>query len=313
MGDEGVRLSERGDRALADEIDDGLAEAEGPHGLEAIFRAVPPVTQETIELDDQPVFLRRAGDDAVPILYLHGLPTSSYDWIGPLALGGGIAVDLPGFGRSGKRGDLDYTLAGHVAFVDRLLDELGIARVRLCLHDWGAAVGLAWAIEQPERVERLVVVNGVPLLHGFRWRGWARAVRAPVLGPVAVGSATKPVVRWLSRRASAGRGPMAESFVASVAEQFDLGTERALLRILRSASPELLAAAGAGLSRVGVPALVLWGALDPYLPARFGAGYAATLGDATLETVQDAGHWPWLDRPECGELIIRHLADDRSR
>jgi len=41
--------------------------------------AVPAVIQETIELDGQPVFLRRAGDDAIPILYLHGLPTSSYD------------------------------------------------------------------------------------------------------------------------------------------------------------------------------------------------------------------------------------------
>jgi pimeloyl-ACP methyl ester carboxylesterase len=273
---------------------------------------VPQVIEDTIELDDQPVFLRRAGDDAVPIVYLHGLPTSSYDWIAPLALGGGIAVDLPGFGRSGKRGDLDYTLAGHAAFVDRLLDELGIGRVRLCLHDWGAAVGLTWAIERPERVERLVVIDGVPLLHGFRWRGWARVVRTPALGPIAVGCATKPVVRRLSRHASAGPGPMAEPVVRSIAEQFDLGTERALLRILRSASPELLAAAGAGLARVTAPALVLWGALDPYIPARFGAGYAATLGDATLETVQDAGHWPWLDRPDLSGRIIRHLAGDRS-
>jgi pimeloyl-ACP methyl ester carboxylesterase len=271
---------------------------------------VAQATEETIELDGQPVLLRRVGDDPVPILYLHGLPTSSFDWIGPLELGGGVAVDLPGFGRSGKRADLDYSLAGHVAFLDRLLDALDVDRVRLCLHDWGAAVGLTWAAAQPERVERLVVVNGVPLLGGFRWRGWARLVRAPIVGPVAVGSATEPVVRWLSRGASAGRGPMARPFVASVAADFDLGTERALLRLLRSASPELLAAAGAGLGAIGAPALVLWGALDPWIGARFGAGYAAALGDATLETVADAGHWPWLDRPEVGERIVRHLAGD---
>ena len=267
-----------------------------------------PVTEETIELDEQPVFLRRSGDDEVPILYLHGLPTSSYDWLGPLELGGGIAVDLPGFGRSGKRGDLDYSLTGHVAFVQRLLAELGIDRVRLCLHDWGAAVGLAWAMAQPERVERLVVVNGVPLLPGFRWRGWARAVRTPVVGPVAVGAAWKPVVRGLSRRASAGRGPMAQAFVSNVADGFDVGSQRALLALLRSATPESLAAAGGELARIDAPALVLWGAADPWLEARFGAGYAATLGDATLETVEHAGHWPWLDRPECSDRIVRHLA-----
>jgi len=269
------------------------------------------VTEETIELGGQPVFLRRgvSGDSDVPILYLHGLPTSSSDWLGPLALGGGIAADLPGFGRSGKRGDLDYSLAGHVAFVERLLDELNVGRVRLCTHDWGAAVGLTWAMEQPERVERLVVINGVPLLHGFRWRGWARALRTPVVGPVAVGSAWKPVVRALSRRASAGKGPMTREFVQSVVERFDLGTERALLNLLRSADPELLAVAGAALGSITAPALVLWGARDPWIPARFGAGYAATLGDATLETVEDAGHWPWLDKPELSARIIRHLAD----
>jgi len=268
---------------------------------------VHALTEETIELDDQPVFLRRAGDDDVPILYLHGIPTSSFDWLEPLALGGGIAVDLPGFGRSGKRGDLDYSLAGHVAFVDRLLERLALERVRLCLHDWGAAVGLRWAMGQPERVERLVVIDGVPLLRGFRWRGPARLVRAPLLGPVAVGAATKPVLRRLSHRASAGRGPMPEPFVASVAEGFDLGTERAVLRLLRSASPELLARAGADLGAIDAPALVLWGARDPYIPARFGAGYAATLGDATLEVVEDAGHWPWIDRPELSARIVEHL------
>jgi pimeloyl-ACP methyl ester carboxylesterase len=268
---------------------------------------VPSLIQETLEIDDQPVFLRRAGDAAVPIIYLHGIPTSSYDWLSPLALGGGIAVDLPGYGHSGKRGDLDYSLAGHVRFLDRLLDELDIDRVRLCMHDWGAAVGLAWASEQPERVQRLVAINAVPLLPGFRWRGPARLVRMPLVGPIAVGAATKRILRHVSRRASAGRGPMPEPFVASVAESFDLGTERATLQLLRSASPELLARAGAGLGAITAPALVLWGEHDPYIPQRFGTGYAAALGDATLEVVENAGHWPWIDRPELATRIVEHL------
>jgi pimeloyl-ACP methyl ester carboxylesterase len=268
---------------------------------------VPAITEETIELDDQPVFLRRAGDDEVPILYLHGLPTSSFDWLEALELGGGIAVDLPGFGRSGKRGDLDYSLAGHTAFLGRLLDHLGVDCVRLCVHDWGAAVGLSWAIANPGRVERLVDVNGVPLLGGFRWRGPARLVRAPLVGPIAVGAATRPILRRISRRAWTQDGPMPAPFLANVSEGFDLGTERALLRLLRSASPQLLARAGTGLGAIDAPALVLWGAQDPWIPARFGAGYAATLGDATLELVEDAGHWPWIDKPELVARIVEHL------
>lgn len=268
---------------------------------------MPEVALTTLTLDEQPVFVQRAGDDAVPIVYLHGIPTSSDDWLPVLELGGGVAVDLPGFGRSGKRGDRDYSLAGHVRFLDDVLDALELDRVRLCLHDWGAAVGLAWASAQPERVQRLVVVNGVPLLPGFAWRGPARVVRAPIAGPLAVGAATKPVLRVLSRRASAGRGPMAEPFVARVAAHFDLGTGRAVLALLRGASPALLAQAGADLGRIDAPALVLWGAADPWLEARFGSGYAAALGDATLEVVEDAGHWPWIDEPALAERIVAFL------
>lgn len=266
------------------------------------------VTETLLELDDQPVFLRRAGDAPVPTIFLHGIPTSSFDWLGPLAQGGGIAVDLPGFGRSGKRGDLDYSLAGHVRFLGRLLDRLELDRVRLCGHDWGAAVGLAWGAEQPARVHRLVVVNAIPLLRGFRWRGPRRLVRMPVVGPIAVGSAWKPILRQVSRRASATPGPMPDAFVASVAESFDLGTERATRLLLRNADPEVLARAGAGLAAITAPALVLWGEHDRWIPARFGSGYAAALGDATLELVPDAGHWPWIDRPEVGARIVEYLA-----
>jgi len=268
---------------------------------------MPPVTEQTIELDGQPVHLRRAGDDDVPILFLHGIPTSSFDWLAPLALGGGIAVDLPGFGRSGKRGDLDYSLGGHATFVGRLLDELGIERVRLCAHDWGAAAGLVWAMRDPGRVQRLVIANGVPLLPGFRWRGPARLARAPLLGEIAVGLATRRVLRLLSRRAASANGPLPGAFVDSAAEHFDQGTQRAVLRILRDATPAALAAAGHDLASITAPALVLWGTEDPYIPARFGAGYAATLGDATLETVAGAGHWPWIDRPQLSERIVEHL------
>jgi pimeloyl-ACP methyl ester carboxylesterase len=266
------------------------------------------VSESVLELDDQPVFVRRAGHDAVPTIFLHGLGTSSFDWLAPLALGGGIAVDLPGFGRSGKRGDLDYSLAGHVRFLDRLLDALDLDRVRLCGHGWGAAVGLAWAAQRPRRVQRLVVADAVPLLGGFRWRGPARLVRMPVVGPIAVGSAWKPILRRVSRRASATPGPLPEPLVASAAENFDLGTERAMRLLLRNSPPDVLARAGANLGAITAPTLVVWGGQDPWISPRFGAGYAAALGDATLELVPGAGHWPWIDRPEVGARIVEYLA-----
>ena len=257
---------------------------------------MPPVTEEILELDGQPVRLRRAGDDAVPALYLHGVPTSSDDWVAFLERGGGLAPDLPGFGRSGKRGDLDYTMHGQARFVGRLLDHLGIERVRLCVHDWGAA-GLLWAMAEPERVERLVVVNAVPFLPGYRWHRWARAWRTPAVGEVAVGLMTP----WVLRRA------LPRPLGDEAAAHFDQGTQRAILRLYRGADPDELARAGKNLARIAAPALVLWGARDPYIDPRFASGYAAALGDATAEIIDGAGHWPWLGRPEVIERIVTFL------
>jgi pimeloyl-ACP methyl ester carboxylesterase len=255
----------------------------------------------TATLGDQLVAWREAtapGGTAgvrAPVLYLHGVPTSSADWEPFLARTGGVAPDLPGFGASGKRGDGDYTMAGYDAFLERFLAHLGADRVRLVVHDWGA-VGLLWAQRFPERVERLVVIDAVPLLPGYRWHRVARVWRTPVAGELLMGSST---------RATMGRF-LPAALRDDVFTHFDQGTQRAILRLYRSSPPEQLAAAGAGLGSVRAPALVVWGERDPYVPARFADAYAAALGgDAEVVRVPRAAHWPWLDAPD---VVVRVAA-----
>ena len=60
----------------------------------------------------------QSGD--APTLYLHGVPTHSYDWVPFLERTGGIAPDLPGFGRSAKPADFDYSIAGYDRFLEAL-------------------------------------------------------------------------------------------------------------------------------------------------------------------------------------------------
>ena len=241
-----------------------------------------------------------------PVLYLHGVPTSGEDWRPFLERTGGIAPDLPGFGRSHKTTTFDYSIAGYDRFLEAFLDELGIERVRLVVHDWGA-VGLAFAQRAPARVERLVVVSAVPLLPGYRWHRVARWWRRPVLGELAMGATTRRGLRLLSRRGSPP--PFPPELVERAWRDFDQGTQRAILRLYRSAPPDVLASAGRDLGRVAAPALVVWGEHDPYIPARFADAYAAALPDARAHRVAGAGHWPWLDRPEVLDLIARHLDD----
>jgi pimeloyl-ACP methyl ester carboxylesterase len=267
---------------------------------------VPEVSDHAAELDGLPLFWRAAdapAGAAVP-LYLHGVPTSSDDWVPFLERTGGVAPDLPGFGRSGKPGFLEYTIDEYDRFLERFLQERGIDRVSMVVHDWGA-VGLALAQRRPELIERLVIVNAVPFLPGYRWHRTARIWRTPVLGELAMGTTNRFTMRLLTREANVAPGPLPEEWIESTLAHFDQGTQRAILRLYRSSPPERLAAAGARLGELGVPALVAWGLADPYIPARFAQEYARVLPSAELAQYPDAGHWAWLDRPD----LIDRVAD----
>lgn len=240
----------------------------------------------TAQLGDQLVHWEQEGD--APILYVHGVPNAGVMWAPFLRRSGGIAVDLPGFGRSGKRGDLDASFTALGRFVGDFADHVGLERVRLCVHDWGA-VGLLWAMREPERIERLVVIDAVPFLPGYRWHFIARQWRRRAIGELTMGAMVRPVARRLLPRDSADE----------VLEAFDVGTQRSILRLYRSAPEDELARAGEGLGRITGPALVVWGERDPYIAPRFAQAYADALGGpAEVQIAANAGHWPWADAPE---------------
>lgn len=268
---------------------------------------MPEVSERTAEIGGLPVFWRESDAGGTPPLYLHGVPTNSDDWVAFLRRSGGIAPDLPGFGRSGKPGSLAFTIDEYDRFIETFLDHLGVERVSLVVHDWGA-VGLAFAQRLPERIDRLVVVNAVPFLPGYRWHRIARAWRTRGLGELAMGLTSKTIGRQLSRESNVTPGPMPAEWVDSVYDHFDHGTQRAILRLYRSSPPDVLARAGERLGQIGAESLVVWGMRDPYIPARFGAEYARALGGAELVQAPDAGHWPWLDDPALIGRITDFLA-----
>jgi pimeloyl-ACP methyl ester carboxylesterase len=186
---------------------------------------------------------------------------------------------------------------GYEAFVETFLDVAGVDRVRLVVHDWGA-VGLLWAQRRPERVERLVVLDAVPLVAGYRWHRVARAWRTRALGEVVMGATTRSMLRRALPRALAD----------AAWPHFDQGTQRAILQLYRTSPETALAAAGERLGDVTCPALVAWGDEDPWLPARFAHAYAAVLGGPVeVELVGGAGHWPWCDRAAVADRVVAFL------
>ena len=263
------------------------------------------VAEHTIELAGTPVFYRRAPDAATTVLYLHSAPTSSDDWLPFLERSGGLAPDLLGFGRSGKGGNLVYTLPAYARFLESVLRAAGVERVTVVGHGWGAAIGLAFAQRHPEQIERLVILDAVPLLDDFRWPKLIRGLQRPAVGELAMGSVNRRLLARALRAGTVNPEAWTDERVELVWEQFDQGTQRAILRLHRSVDAAGLAAAGDQLGALRRPALVVWGEQDPWLAPSLGQAYTRRLPQAELELVTGAGHWPWLDQP----WVIERVTD----
>ena len=242
------------------------------------------VEQRVIHVDGVRTFYRRVAGEGPPAVFVHGNPTHSEDWLPFLerlgGLGPAVALDLPGWGFRERPRDASTTrCTGSGGFVERFLDRLGIDEHSLVVHDWGA-VGLIAAQRRPERVRRLVVINAVPLLPGYRWHWIARWFwRVPVLGELANATTTKAGLRLLSRQASARAARLPDEFVDSIwRRRAAAGRWPAMLELYRSADPDRLAAAGERLGELALPgAGRLGGSTTPTCRARFGRAYAERL------------------------------------
>ena len=99
-----------------------------------------------------------------PVLLLHGEPTWSYLYrkvIPPVAaVARAVAPDYFGFGRSDKPLRIeDYAYDFHYGSVERLVEQLDLQQLTVVVQDWGGPIGLRLAVERPERVARLVIMN----------------------------------------------------------------------------------------------------------------------------------------------------------
>jgi pimeloyl-ACP methyl ester carboxylesterase len=269
--------------------------------------AMPAVSEErgTVDGIETRWLEAPAAGSHPPVLYVHGVPTGGWEWRDFLARTGGYAPDLPGFGESGKLASFDYSIEGYGRWLRAFADQRGLERFSLVVNDWGS-VGLALAQAAPERVERLVVMSAVPFLPDYRWHFIARQWRRPLLGELAMGFTFKAALRRVLNQSN--RDPVPSEFLDCIWKHFDHGTQRAILKLYRSAPPAVLAAAGGGLGSIRCPALVVYGRRDPFLPAELAQRYADALGgEASVRVLEEAGHWPWLDEPSLVDGVVEFL------
>ena len=263
-----------------------------------------------------------------PVVLVHGNPTWSFHYrslIAALPTGGyrALAPDHIGMGRSAKppATAYPYTLARRVADFARFLDAVAPDEpVTLVVHDWGGAIALAWAVEHPERVARLVLLNtgAFPLPPGMRLPVPLRAARTR-LGALAVlyaNAFARAAARLGSRRrlpAAVRRGYLAP---------YDRPAHRVgVLRFVQDIPLSLRDPAYATLARTGErlgvlagkPVLICWGMGDFVFDERVLARWEQIYPHAEVHRFPAAGHYVLEDAgEEIVALVLNFLARTAS-
>lgn len=117
-----------------------------------------PYESHTIEIHGSKIHYIEEGQGD-PILFLHGVPTSSYLWRNVIphlsSLGRCIAPDLIGFGKSDKP-DIEYSIFDHINYIEKFIEKLKLTRITLVLHGWGSIIGFNYAMQHEKNCKGLV-------------------------------------------------------------------------------------------------------------------------------------------------------------
>lgn len=242
------------------------------------------------------------------VVFLHGNPGSSDDWVGlaGAAAGAGkraVAFDLPDFGETIAPDGFEHDVPGYAGFVDQALTELGIERVHLVLHDFGGPIGLYWAAMHADSLASVTLID-TGVLPGYRWHSLARVWRTPVVGELFQATATRSAFRFLLNR-NEPRG-LPRDFVEAMYDHFDRRTRKAVLKLYRATDDPggMSAAVTQVFAEREIPALVIWGEHDAYLPSSYAERQRDAFPAAEVHVLPASGHWPFADAPETVERLF---------
>jgi pimeloyl-ACP methyl ester carboxylesterase len=271
-----------------------------------------------IDINGVRMHYQEAGDVTAPALVLiHGFASSTLVWSKvflELAANGlrVIAIDMLGYGYSGKPRNGEYTIAGQARIVTELLDHLRIKRAHIVGSSYGGAVAATCALDYPNRVDKLILVAPVndnrPLAFKLM-RMFGAPFFGDVVSPLLIGSRRLLRIRmkrvydrhaWVldERRVDARHQPLRAS-----------ATQHAIIRTVRGWDAERISR-DARLIRQ--PTLLLWGDNDIEIPLADGERLHSEIPGSRLIVFLNCGHLPHEEYPEPFTKVVTDFCFERG-
>lgn len=270
--------------------------------------AVAAVRRTRVRAGGTQARVLEAGPERVAeaVVFVHGNPGSCDDWerlagaVGAIGVRA-VALDLPDFGETIAPKGFAHDVPAYATFLGEALGALGVARVHLVIHDFGGPIGLVWAAMHVERVASVTLID-TGILPGYRWHRLARIWRTPVLGELFQAISSPALLRRTIGRAEP-RG-LPREFLDKL--HYSRRTRRAVLKLYRATDDPGAAgeAFAAFMREQDIPALVIWGEHDAYLPFSYAARQRDAFPSADVHVLAASGHWPYADAPETVERLL---------
>jgi len=271
-----------------------------------------------LTLNGNRIHVQDEGPPGRPVLFLiHGSNGSlfTYDpWVERLKdrfrL---VRLDLPGYGLTGPAVDGDYSTAAYTDVVERVRAALDIQAMTVVGHSMGGAVAWHYALAYPDRTERLVLVAAAGLPRDGPPPAIFRLARLPGIGSLMRWVTPRAVVEANLRQVWADQGRVSPEMVDQYhALLLRAGNRRATLdRMTRP--PEDAAAAAQRLGEIKVPVLILWGALDPWIPADQAREFATRMPQAITRIYPQTGHLPQEEQADRSAADVSLFVENRLR
>jgi haloalkane dehalogenase len=263
------------------------------------------------------------GEPRGTFLLLHGEPSWAYlyrDMIRPLvALGYRVvAPDHFGFGRSDKPTDDGwYTIARHRHALEHLIVELDLRDITLVVQDWAGPIGLITATRDIERYSRIFILNTWLHSADFEYGEGIRMWRRLALDPAALGGdmPTGAIIGMTLQRPHDDKEQIISAFDAPFSGYASKAGARRFPFCIPFGEPELGDAAEQTQARealrsFGIPVHVAFGDADPIFTWEWAEQWAAEIPGATLDRIENAGHFLQIDAgADVVSVISQHLPD----
>jgi 2-hydroxymuconate-semialdehyde hydrolase len=265
--------------------------------------------RDLVDVGGHRIAYTRAGHGPAVVL-IHGIPTNAYLWrnVVPSLVAAGfeaITFDLLGYGASDKPADADLGIKSQSEILVEALRALDWSGGMLVGHDIGGGVAQLIAVDHPEIVTRLVLVDSI-VYDSFPEPGIAR-LKDPAWDSI-LGAADFDLKRGLTKGFTRGMvhaNRITPELIDAYERPFHgIEGRLAYLRAARALRTEELSSRMDAVEKLELPTLVVWGAEDVFQPLNAGKHLAQTMANGRFEVIEHAGHFLPEDVPDALTHLI---------